>query len=191
MFRWFRTGCRRWRSGGDPVTRLRLVPPLPDTGEERTPEPEYRRAQRYLPNGMRVPGMYGVLQGEWFRANSLGHGRMVLFTPATESPGEHWQPSAEVDGAGRPLSWHLMVTQSDLDRLVAVSVLATWKGLGLGIHKYIDGTVYSFVDGAPKEDQIRRGEIPEITIAGRSEYHGAFRWEDLSDIILTEHDLLK
>ena len=190
MFRWSRTGCRRWRSGGDPVTRLRLVPPLPDTGEERTPEPEYRRAQRYLPNGMRVPGMYGVLQGEWFEANSLGHGRMVLFTPATESPGEDWQPSVEVDGAGRPLSWRLTVTKSDLDRLVDVSVLATWKGLDLGIHIYIDGTVYSFVDIRPKEEQIRRGEIPEITIAGPGEYHGAFRWEDLSDVVLTEHDLL-
>lgn len=27
-------------------------------------------------------------------------------------------------------------------------------------------------------------------IAGRDEYHGAFRWEDLSDVVLTEHDLL-
>jgi len=115
---------------------------------------------------------------------------MVLFTPATECPGEHWQPSVEVDGAGRPLSWHLLVAKSDLDRLVDVSVLATWKGLGLGIHIYIDGTVYSFVDIAPKEEQIRCGEIPEITIAGPGEYHGAFRWEDLSDVVLTEHDLL-
>lgn len=71
-----------------------------------------------------------------------------------------------------------------------VSVLATWKGLGLGIHEYIDGTVYSFVDIAPKEEQIRRGEIPEITIAGPGGYHGKFHWEDLSDFVLTEHDLL-
>lgn len=134
--------------------------------------------------------MYGVLQGEWFRANSMGHGRMILFTPATECPGERWQPSVEVDGAGRPLSWHLIVEESDLDRLVDVSVLATWQGLGLGIHVYIDGTAYSFVDIRPKEEQIRRGETPEITIAGPGEYHGTFRWEDLRDLILTEHDLL-
>ncbi|UPO77698.1 hypothetical protein [Arthrobacter sp. Helios] len=84
-----------------------------------------------------------------------------------------------------------MVTKSDLDRYVRVSVLATWQGLSAGIHKYIGETVYTFVDAASKEEQIRRGEIPEITIAGRSEYHGAFRWEDLSDFVLTEHDLLK
>ena len=191
MFRWSRIGCRPWRSGGGPVTRLRLVPPLPDTGEERTPEPEYRRAQRYLPNGMRVPGMYGVLQGEWFRANSLGHGRLFLYTPAEESPGEQWQPSDDADDRGRPLSWTRIVSERDLDRLVDISVLATWQGLGVGIQKYREGTVYAFVDGGPKEDQIRRGEIPEITIAGPGEYHGEFRWEDLSDVVLTEHDLLK
>jgi len=154
-------------------------------------EPDYPRAQEYLPNGMRVPGMYGVLKGEWFMANPLGHGRLLLYTPAEESPGDQWHPSDGSDDSGRPLSWSREVAEGDLDRLVRVSVLATWRGLGLGIHDYIGETVYSFVDGAPKEEQIRRGEIPEITIAGRGEYHGAFRWEDLSDVVLTEHDLLK
>jgi|GEM_PF-1671015 len=140
---------------------------------------------------MRVPGLYGVLQGEWFRANSLGHGRVGLFTPAEESPGEDWQSSFEVDGAGRPLLWRLAVVKGDLDRYVRVSVLATWQGLDLGIHKYVDGTVYAFVSASPKIDQIRRGEIPEIAIAGPGEYHGKFRWEDLSNFVLTEQDLLK
>ena len=172
------------------MTRLRLVPPLPEKGSGES-APETPRLQKFLPNGMRVPGMYGVLQGEWFWANSLGHGRLRLYTPTEESPGEGWQPSDEVDGAGRPLSWHLMVTKSHLDRLVDVSVLATWRGLDLGIHKYRDGTVYAFVGASPKIDQIRRGEIPEITIAGPGEYHGKFRWEDLFDFVLTEQDLLR
>ncbi|MCC3283839.1 MULTISPECIES: hypothetical protein [Arthrobacter] len=154
-------------------------------------EPDYPRGQEYLPNGMRVPGMYGVLQGEWLRANSLGHGRLFLYTPAEESPGEQWQPSDDADDRGRPLSWTRIISERDLDRLVDVSVLATWQGLGVGILKYREGRVYAFVDGGPKEDQIRRGEIPEITIAGPGEYHGKFRWEDLSDVVLTEHDLLK
>ena len=152
--------------------------------------PHPPRLLKFLPNGMRAPGLYGVLQGEWFWANSLGHGRLRLYTLTEESPGEGWQPSDEADGAGRPLSWHLVVMKSDLDRFVDISVLATWQGLGLGIVQYIDGTVYSFVDGGPKEEQIRSGEIPEITIAGRGEYHGKFRWEDLSDLVLTEQDLL-
>ncbi|WP_312182754.1 hypothetical protein, partial [Arthrobacter sp.] len=59
------------------------------------------------------------------------------------------------------------------------------------IHKYRDGTVYAFVGASPKDEQIRRGEIPEITIAGPGEYHGKFRWEDLSDLVLTEQDLLR
>ena len=81
-------------------------------------------------------------------------------------------------GAG-PCPGTRIVSERDLDRLVDISVLATWQGLGVGIQKYREGTVYAFVDGGPKEDQIRRGEIPEITIAGPGEYHGEFRWEDL------------
>ena len=103
--------------------------------------------------------------------------------------GDEGKPAVE---ASIRVHWHHMPARSLRERgLVDVSVLATWRGLGLGIHDYIGETVYSFVDGAPKEDQIRRGEIPEITIAGRGEYHGAFRWEDLSDIVLTEQDLPK
>ena len=157
----------------------------------RTPEPEYRRAQRYLQNGMRVPGMYGVLQREWYLANPLGHGRVLLYTSAEASPGEQWQPSDDADDEGRPLSWSREVAESDLDRLVRVLVSAKWRSLNVGIQEYIDGTVYAFVDGGPKEEQIRRGEIPEITIAGRGEYHGKLRWEDITDLVMSERELLK
>lgn len=144
-----------------------------------------------MPNGMRVPGMYGVLHGEWFRANPLGHGRVLLYTPAEDSPGDRWLPSANSDDRGRPLSWSREVTESDLDRLVRVLVSAKWRSLSIGIQKYIDGTVFAFVDGGPKEEQIRRGEIPKITIAGRSEYHGKLRWEDITDLVTSERELLK
>ncbi|MCC3297169.1 hypothetical protein LOC59_10450 [Arthrobacter sp. zg-Y916] len=72
-----------------------------------------------------------------------------------------------------------------------VLVSAKWRSLSIGIQKYIDGTVFAFVDGGPKEEQIRRGEIPKITIAGRSEYHGKLRWEDITDLVTSERELLK
>jgi len=92
---------------------------------------------------------------------------------------------------GRPLFWSREVTESDLDRMVRVLVSAKWRSLSIGIQKYIDGTVFAFVDGGPKEEQIRLGEIPEITIAGRGEYHGRLRWEDITDLVVSERELLK
>ncbi|KPN16118.1 hypothetical protein AO716_00310 [Arthrobacter sp. Edens01] len=144
-----------------------------------------------MPNGMRVPGIYGVLHGEWYLANPLGHGRVLLYTSAEESPGDQWHPSDNSDDRGRPLSWSREVAESDLERLVRVLVSAKWRSLSVGIQEYIDGTVFAFVDGGPKEEQIRRGEIPEITIAGRSDYHGKLRWEDITDLVMSERELLK
>ena len=76
--------------------------------------------------------------------------------------------------------------------MVSVEVTARWKGFDINLVQCNNGVVHARVGPGPaQQPMVERGEIPEIVMVDRGEYHGTFRWEDLEDIQMVEKDLKK
>lgn len=160
------------------------VPLQPERDGQGTSRPLRNRPARTFPNGMRIPGYYGVWRGEWFSAK-LRRETAMLLSFDLEPPSAEWSPWRQRDESGRPEYWML-------DRLVDVRVTATWRGFGCNLGGYHHGAIYARVGGTPEQEaKVRRGEIPEIVQVDRIEYVGTFRWEDLEDIRIEEKDLMQ
>ncbi|MCQ2001822.1 hypothetical protein [Arthrobacter zhaoxinii] len=131
------------------------------------------------------------MAGEWFSAK-LRRETATLISFDLEPPSAEWSPSRQTDESGHPWYWKLEVLREALDRLIDVRVTAIWRGIECNLGGYNNGIVHARVRTNPEQEaKVRRGEIPEIVMADRTEYVGTFLWEDLEDIRMEEKDLKK